>query len=126
MALTDKRIVFYPRGKGLIAIFKKTNAKSFNYDQIISVQGKKGWLMGEISLATKERIIRFKNMLKDDVDQIATMISRRKDIAKTEAILAPTRESALDQLKKLAELRQMGAITEAEFQEKRKKLLEAI
>jgi len=126
LALTDRRIIFYPRSEGLLAAFKKTSVLSFDYGQVGTVQGRKGALMGEINLSTKDRIIRFKNMIKDDVDQIAGMISRMKDKVKTQEILAPSRESALDQLKKLAELRQLGAISEAEFQEKRKKLLEAI
>jgi len=126
LTLTDKRIIFYPRSKGLLSAFRKTSAISLNYGQIETVQGRKGTLLGEINLSTKDRIVRFKNMAKDDVDQIAGMISRYKDRAETQEILAPSRESALDQLKKLAELRQLGAISEAEFQEKRKKLLEAI
>jgi len=126
LALTDKRVIFYPRGGGLLTAFQKTSAISIDYGQIVTAQGKKGALLGEINLSTRERIVRFKDMAKDDVDQIAGMISRMKDKAATQAILAPSRESALEQLKKLAELRQMGAISEAEFQEKRKKLLEAI
>jgi len=126
LALTDRRVVFYPRSEGFLSAFKKTSAASFAYSQIETVQGRKGTLLGEINLSAKDRIIRFKNMAKDDVDQIAGMISRYKEKAKTQEILAPSRESALDQLKKLAELRQLGAISEAEFQEKRKKLLEAI
>jgi len=126
LALTDRRIIFYPRSKGLLAAFRKTSILSFGYGQVSTVQGRKGTLMGEINLSTKDRIVRFKNMAKDDVDQIAGMISRYKESAKTQEILAPSRESALDQLKKLAELRQLGAISEAEFQEKRKRLLEAI
>jgi plasmid stabilization system protein ParE len=65
-------------------------------------------------------------MAKDDVDSIANMIQRLKGKAKTQQVVSPARDSAFDQLKKLAELRQMGAITEEEFQEKRKRLLETI
>jgi len=126
MALTSGRIIFYTRGKGFLAAFQKTSAISVDYSQIVTVQGKKGTLLGEINLSTKDRIVRFKNMAEDDVDQMAGLISRMKDKSVSQAILAPSRESALEQLKKLAELRQMGAISEAEFQEKRKKLLEAI
>lgn len=126
LVVTDKRIMFYPRGKGFLAAFQKTNAISLNYNQIVTVEGKKGVLLGEINVSTTERIIRFKNMTKDDVDYIANLIPRMKHKTKTEEILSPSRESALEQLKKLAELRAMGAITEVEFQEKRKKLLEMI
>jgi len=125
LAVTDQRIIFYPVG-GFLAAFRKTNAVPVDYNQIVTVEGKKGVLLGEINISTKERIFRFKNMAKDDVDQIAGLISRMKDKAKKQEILSPSRESALEQLKKLAELRNMGAITEAEFQEKRKKLLERI
>jgi hypothetical protein len=126
LAVTDSRIVFYPKGGGFFASFSKTSAIFLDYDQIITVQGKKGMVMGEISVSTKDRIVRFKDMAKDDVDQIANMVSRLKSKAKTQQVVSPARDSAFDQLKKLAELRQMGAITEEEFQEKRKRLLETI
>jgi plasmid stabilization system protein ParE len=118
--------VFYPKGGGFLASFSKTSAIFLDHDQIITVQGKKGMVMGEIGVSTKDRIVRFKDMAKDDVDQIANMISRLKGKAKTQGVVSPARDSAFDQLKKLAELRQMGAITEEEFQEKRKRLLETI
>ena len=126
LAVTDSRIVFYPKGGGFLASFSKTSAVFLDYDQIITVQGKKGMVMGEIGVSTKDRIVRFKDMAKDDVDQIANMIQRLKGKAKTQAVASPARDTAFDQLKKLAELRQMGAITEEEFQEKRKRLLETI
>jgi plasmid stabilization system protein ParE len=126
LAVTDSRIVFYPKGGGFLASFSKTSAIFLDYDQIITVQGKKGMVMGEIGVSTKDRIVRFKDMAKDDVDQIANMIQRLKGKAKTQGVVSPARDSAFDQLKKLAELRQMGAITEEEFQEKRKRLLETI
>jgi hypothetical protein len=126
LAVTDNRIVFYPKGGGFLASFSKTNAISLDYDKMITVEGKKGMLMGELDFSTKENIFRFKDMAKDDVDQIANMILRRKDKAKTQQVMSPSRESAMKQLKDLAELRQVGAITEEEFQEKRKKLMENI
>lgn len=126
LAVTDTRIVFYPKGGGFLASFSKTSAISLDYDQIATVQGKKGIVMGEIGVSTKDRIVRFKDMAKDDVDHIANMILRLKSKAKAQQVVSPARDSAFDQLKKLAELRQMGAITEEEFQEKRKRLLETI
>jgi hypothetical protein len=126
LAVTDRRIVFYPRSKGLFGSLSKASAVSLNYDQLVTVEGKKGTLLGEINVSTKENIFRFKNMAKNDVDQIADLISRTKNKVKTQQVLNPSRESALEQLKKLAELRNIGAITEEEFQEKRKKLLELI
>jgi plasmid stabilization system protein ParE len=126
LAVTDSRIVFYPKGGGFLSSFTKTSAIFLDYDQIVTVQGKKGLALGEIGVSTKDRIIRFKDMAKDDVDQIANMIQRLKNKAKAKGVISPARDSAFDQLKKLAELRQMGAITEEEYQEKRKKLMEQI
>ena len=125
LAVTDSRIIFYPKG-GIRAAFSKVNAVSVNFDQIITVEGKKGRLLGEIGVSTKGNIFRFKDMAKDDVDQIAGMILRRKDKAKSQQVGGVTREGALDQLKKLAELKSMGAISEEEFQEKKSKLMERI
>lgn len=118
--------MFYPRGGGFLASFSKTGVISLDYDQIITVQGKKGMVMGEIGVSTKDKIVRFKDMAKDDVDSIANLIQRLKSKSKAQQVASPARDSAFDQLKKLAELRQMGAITEEEYQEKRKKLMEMI
>ena len=126
LAVTDARIIFYPARRGFLSAFKKASAISIDYDQIVTVQGKKGVLLGEINVSTKDSIIRFKDMAKDDVDQIASLISRLRKKATSQAVTSLTREKAIEQLKKLAELREMGAITEEEFQEKRKKLLENI
>jgi hypothetical protein len=126
LAVTDSRIVFYPKGGGLPASFHKTNAISLFYDQIVTVQGRKGIALGEIEVSTNDKIIRFKNMAKDDVDQIANMIQRLKSNAKAQGVANPATPSTFDQLKKLAELKQTGAITEEEYQEKRKKLMDAI
>lgn len=126
LAVTEGRIVFYSKGGGILSAFSKTSAIFLEHDQITTVEGKKGLVMGEILFSTKDRILRFKNMAKDDVDQIANLISRLKGRAKTQSVMSPSRGSALEQLKQLAELRQMGAITEQEFQEKRKKLLDTI
>jgi len=126
LAVTDSGIVFYPKGGGFLASFSKTSVISLDHDQIVTVQGKKGLALGEIGVSTKDRIIRFKDMAKDDMDMIANMIQKLKSKAKTQGVISPARDSAFDQLKKLAELRQMGAITEEEYQEKRKKLMEQI
>ena len=126
LAVTEGRIIFYPKGGGLLSSFSKTSAIFVEYDQITTVQGKKGMVLGEILFSTKDRILRFKDMAKDDVDQISNLISRLKGKAKTQSVMTPSRGSALEQLKQLAELRQMGAITEKEFQIKRKRLLETI
>ena len=126
LAVTDSRIIFYPAKRGLLSAFKKTSAVSIDYCQIVAVQGKKGVLLGEINISTKDSIIRFKDMAKDDVDQISNLIQRLRKKSTERTVTSVTREKAIEQLKKLAELREMGAITEEEFQEKRKKLLEHI
>jgi hypothetical protein len=84
LAVTNNQVVFYPKG-GFLASFQKTSAVFLDYDQIVAVQGRKGIVMGEISVSTKDRIIRFKDMAKDDVDQIANMISRLKGKASARA-----------------------------------------
>jgi hypothetical protein len=67
--VTDSRVVFYPKGGGFLGLFSKTSAISLDYDQIIIVQGKKGMVMGEIGISTRDRIVRFKDMAKDDVPE---------------------------------------------------------
>jgi hypothetical protein len=126
LAVTDSRIVFYPKGGGFPASFRKTNAISLFYDQMVTVQGRKGIALGEIEVSTNDRIIRFKDMAKDDVDQIANMIQRLKSKATAQGVASPITSGTFDQLKKLAELKQTGAITEEEYQEKRKKLMDTI
>ena len=86
LALTERRIVFYPGAEGLLGSFVRENARSYDYGQIETIQGTKGTLLGEITLSAKNRIVRFRNMTKDDVDLVAGMISRRRalgDLAST-------------------------------------------
>nr|MDO8135565.1 SHOCT domain-containing protein [Candidatus Njordarchaeum guaymaensis] len=47
------------------------------------------------------------------------IVIRRKDRARSQQAISPSRTSAFKELKKLAELRTMGAITEEEFQLKK-------
>jgi len=126
LAVTDSRIIFYPMSRGFLSAFKKQSAISLDYDQIVTVEGRKGMLLGEINVSTRDAIFRFKDMAKDDVDQISSLIKRLKKKATERTVTSLTREKAIEQLKRLAELREIGAITEEEFQEKRKKLLEHI
>ncbi len=81
LALSDRRIIFYQRTRteGFLTVYQKKNAISLDYGRVDSVQGRKGIMLGEVSLSTKERIIRFKNVDKRDVDRIAGMISRMRD-----------------------------------------------
>ena len=83
LALTDNRIVFYPVTEGLLVSFIMAKIRSYDYGQIEAIQGTKGTFLGEITLSTKKEVIRFRNMTKDDVDQVADMISRRRALVGT-------------------------------------------
>lgn len=79
LALTDRRIIFYPRGKSNGAI-------TFDYKQIDTIKGKRGKILthlGEVTLYTKGRTLSFKNMLEEYIDQIVDMTSKMKQKATT-------------------------------------------
>lgn len=117
LVVTDRRIIFYGRA------FIGGGSDSFTYNEISSVQGQKGVLLGSIQLNIKGKTEIFENMQKPETDFAVNII--RQNIEKSKDFTESTVDP-LEQLKKLKELLDIGAISEEEYQEKKQILLRKI
>lgn len=127
LVVTDRRVAYYRRG--LIG----SSIDSFPYEDIDSVgrfgyakrekfgHGKRRTLMGSIELNVSGKTSSFLGMERDEVRQAAQLIRQKIAGAKTKSSVAAI--GPLNLIRKLAELRDAGAITKKEFDAKKKELL---
>lgn len=120
IALTDRRVIFLNKG----LIYGLTQA-SIDLDKINAVSGKTGIIFGTISIedAAKERVITmvpkmsvvaFTNRLRDAME-----LRKSKASKLSEASV----HSLIEDLEKLASLRDRGILTEVEFEKKKAELI---
>jgi len=118
LLVTDKRVIFW--GRGIVS----SSTDGFFYDDISSAEEAKGLLLGEIVLNVRGAKERFRSMVKKDVPKAIGLI--REQISKNKSrMTAPEDkgESIPDQIRKLAELRDSGILTEEEYSAKKAELL---
>ena len=124
LVVTDRRVILFTPG-GFIGGGGGSDA--FIYTDISSVQGNRGVRDGGIEINVFGRTERFSNVDKREADLAENMIRenvRKAKIGASKLTKAPA--GTLDQLKKLKELLDMGALSKEEYEEKRKKLLDSI
>ncbi|MER7467413.1 SHOCT domain-containing protein [Streptomyces sp. NPDC097981] len=96
-------------------------------DHEMSGWGKAGWLIFVILLPFLGVLVyviaRGKSMTQRDVKQARENEAAFQDYIRTTAGTAPAGGSSVDELHRLAELKDRGALTEAEFQQAKAKLL---
>lgn len=124
VVLTDRRLLFVQDG-----MVSKTT-EDFPIDKVSSVQWTSGLMLGQIIIFASGSKSEIKNLNKDDGKEIVDRIRHRLSAP---AQRAPTTDSAsapspafpdpIEQLKKLAELRDAGVVTDAEFEAKKVELL---
>ena len=124
LVVTNKRVIRFTRGS---LIGSGGGSDAFYYINISSVQGNKGMLGGGIELSVFGKTERIDYFQKKEVDLAVNMIRDNVQKARSEAsrfTAAPA--SPLDQIKKLKELLDTGALSREEYEEKKKKLMESI
>ncbi|OAH53123.1 hypothetical protein AWH48_12265 [Domibacillus aminovorans] len=116
---TDRRVLFY--GKRTFGF----DLESFPYKNISSFEMGKGMLGHKISFFSSGNKVSMKWISKGDVDSFVSEV--RKNIggsASTTSVVTHTSNGDIaDQIKKLADLRDQGILTEEEFNAQKKKLL---
>ena len=117
---TNRRLVFID--KGLLYGLK---VEDFPYDKITTIQYETGLLLGEIKIHTSGNIAKIDNVEKTTARSFAEFV-RNKLSQPKETIAQSTQPNVLDQLEKLAKLKDNGIISEEEFIEQKKKLLEKL
>lgn len=119
---TNRRLLFVDKG-----MLYGLKVEDFPLDKITSIQYETGLLLGGIKIHTSGNIAKIENVEKATARSFAEFVrdklSQPKETNITNIISEP---SVLDQLEKLAKLKENGILTEEEFLEQKKKLLEKL
>ncbi|UTN06291.1 PH domain-containing protein [Flavobacterium bizetiae] len=118
---TNRRLIFIDKG-----ILYGLKVEDFPLDKITSIQYETGLLLGGIKIYTSGNIAKIENVEKSIARSFAEFVrdklSQDKEVGKN-IISEP---NILDQLEKLAKLRENAILSEDEFNEQKKKLLEKL
>ena len=142
LLVTDRKVVVIKAGMSVWATGGfGLKTKTFLYDHITSVDVSKGIFFGEIEIVTggmvekgsggffsgasKDSVIQFEKKYFEEVQRLAKKILELAQQSRESRSL-PSSNDVLEQIRKLAELRDAGIITEEEFLEKKRRLLERI
>ena len=119
---TNRRLLFVDKG-----MFFGLKVEDFPLDKISSIQYETGLIFGGIKIHTTGNIAMIDNIEKASARSFAEFV-RDKLSKPKETINATinTEPTILDQLEKLAKLKENGILTEDEFKEQKKKLLEKL
>lgn len=117
---TNRRLIFID--KGLLYGLK---VEDFPLDKITTIQYETGLLLGEIKIHTSGNIAKIDNVEKATARNFSEFV-RNKLSEPKETISQNTQPNVLDQLEKLAKLKDNGILSDEEFKEQKKKLLEKL
>ena len=119
---TNKRLIFID--KGMIYGLK---VEDFPLEKISSIQYETGLLLGSVKIFTTSNIAKIDNVEKTSARSFAEFVRSKLSEPKQEPIASTSSEpTILDQIEKLAKLKENGILTEEEFAEQKKKLLEKL
>jgi len=125
ITLTNQRVIFLD--KGMLFGLKQVD---INLNNIASVGGKTGILLGEIMISTSGQNYIIKNVAKSSVIPFTNLVNetRNKLNEKSKNTTESSNDkNALDEtiekIKQLAEMKEKGILTDAEFQQQKQKLL---
>ncbi|PEZ05578.1 hypothetical protein CN326_14035 [Bacillus sp. AFS018417] len=116
---TDKRIFFY--GKRTFGY----DSEMFPYENISSLEMGKGFMGHKISFFASGNKVKMKYIQQGDVQKFIEHVksSIGKKSTAEQVNTTPTNDSVVDEIKKFAELKEQGILSEEEFQAKKKQLL---
>jgi hypothetical protein len=122
ICVTDRRLLFLDKG-----MVMGLNSTEIPLDSVGSVNHKTGMLLGEITVTAAGVDKHIGKIRKKDTKIIANLISEATAKMKKEmhsgGAAPATGVSKMDEIKKLAELKETGILTEDEFNEEKAKLL---
>jgi hypothetical protein len=120
LVATDRRLIFVDK-----EFFYGLKVEDFSYDKISSIQYEKELMLASIDIHTSDNIVEIDGVGKYYAElfceKTRDFMSRPKEYF--QAAKEPT---VLDQLEKLGRLKESGILTEEEFSEQKKKLLEKL
>jgi Bacterial PH domain/Short C-terminal domain len=115
--VTDRRVILYTKKLGGYEMYDHV------YGLLTAIDYKKGMMYGNLTLAASGDKTHVSRVPKDAVERVAKEI-RARMAASHEHGRAGEVASAADEIRKLAELRAEGILTDEEFEAKKKKLLD--
>lgn len=119
---TNRRLLFVDKG-----MLYGLKVEDFQLDKISSIQYETGLLLGSIKIHTSGNIAKIENVEKVSARSFAEFVrdklSQPKETVTTTIVSEP---NILDQLEKLAKLKGNGILSDEEFSEQKKKLLEKL
>lgn len=122
ITLTNKRVIFLDKG-----MFYGIKQIDVNLSNIVSVGGKTGILLGEILISTSGQNYTIKNIMKESVIPFTNLVNETRNNQK-ESSKQPNEPSIsfdekIEQIKKLAAMKEDGILTEEEFQTQKQRIL---
>jgi hypothetical protein len=126
LVATNKRLIFVDKG------IAKLRVEDFPYDKITSIQYKTGWTLGEITVFASGNKAEIKNVAKDQCKLFADSVRARITAASPHASApgapitpAPSVSGGdvVDQLERLAKLKEQGILSEEEFAAQKQRVL---
>ncbi|MFV7361073.1 PH domain-containing protein [Citrobacter portucalensis] len=125
ITLTNKRVIFLD--KGMLFGVKQID---INLNNIVSVGGKTGLLLGEIMISTSGQNYTIKNVIKGSVIPFTNLVNETRNTIHTPARPQPEPTKAtqsfdeqMSKIERLAEMKEEGILTEEEFQQQKQRIL---
>lgn len=123
LVATDRRIIFVDKG-----FFVGLRVEDFAFDKISSMEYNLGFVMGDITIYTSNNKAVIKSVPKQEArdfcDYVRNAISGYNSTPK--AISTEETKNISEEIEKLFKLKEIGAISENEFQESKAKLLKLL
>lgn len=126
LVATNKRLVFVNKGIG------KLKVEDFPYDKLTSIQYETGWMLGSITIFTSGNKAEIKNVHKDQCKNFADNVRARITAVSGHAsapnvappsVTPPSGADVVDQLERLAKLKEQGILSDDEFRLQKEKIL---
>lgn len=118
---TNRRLVFID--KGLLYGLK---VEDFPLDKITSIQYETGLLLGSVKIHTSGNIATIDNVEKSSSRKFAEFVRDKLSQSKENNSTINTQPNIIEQIEKLANLKDKGILSEDEFNEHKRKLLEKL
>jgi hypothetical protein len=120
LVATNKRLIFVDKGIG------KLRVEDFPYDKLSSIQYQTGWAGGTITIFASGNKAEIKNVPKDHCKNFADYIRARiSPVVESVQTAAPSTggPDLVDQLERLAKLKEQGILTDEEFAVQKARIL---
>lgn len=126
ITLTNQRVIFLDKG-----MFYGVKQVDVNLENIVSVGGKTGLVLGEITISTTGQNYTIKNVPKYAVVPFTNLVNETRNLYVSsqqassfqQANNSSSFDNVMDKIERLAEMKEEGILTEEEFQQQKQRIL---